>query len=409
MNFELRQRPMNVDRLRDSASTRSQRRLNFKGEGYNIIQGLKAISGAIGFNNLPKDQRQITFYSEGKSYWLHLENLLVATLERTDKSVCYLSSSLDDPGLMIKHPQLKTFFIGMGFVRDYVFQTIETPIMVMTMPDLNNFQVKRSRHNVHYVYVPHSLVSLHMIYRHGAFDHYDTICCAGPHHIQEIRAIEKKYNLPEKNLVALGYSRLDSLIEQAKKYPQSESENQCQHKKILIAPSWGSKGLIESGLGHRLVNELIALGHEVILRPHPQTIKFASNQVKKIVNLHEKNPHFTFESCVAGQESLHQSDIMVSDWSGAALEFAFALNRPVIFCDIPQKVNNPQYQDINLEPLEFSIRKTIGMIWDGQSPVAEIIELCEQKNKNVLHELSNQYVFNQGHADEVFTQFLGTV
>lgn len=375
----------------------------------NIRQGLKAISGAIGFNYLPKDQCQITFYSEGKNDWPHLHNLLVATLERTDKSVCYLSSSLDDPGLMLEHPQLKTFFIGMGFVRDYVFQAIETHIMVMTMPDLNNFQVKRSRNPVHYVYVPHSLVSLHMIYRHGAFDHYDTICCAGPHHVREIRAIEKKYHLPEKNLVELGYPRLDSLIEQAKKYPQSESENKCQQKKILIAPSWGPKGLIESGLGHRLVNELIEIDHEVILRPHPQTMKFASNQVKKIVHLHKESPRFTFENCVAGQESLHQSDIMVSDWSGAALEFAFALNKPVIFCDISQKVNNPHYQDMNLEPLEVSIRQMIGLIWDGQSPVAELIELFEQKSKSVLHELSHQYVFNQGHTDEVFTQFLRTV
>ncbi|GFN46189.1 NADH:ubiquinone oxidoreductase membrane subunit A [Candidatus Regiella insecticola] len=39
MNFELRQgdqgdRPMSVDKLRDSASTRRQRRRNLKGEGY---------------------------------------------------------------------------------------------------------------------------------------------------------------------------------------------------------------------------------------------------------------------------------------------------------------------------------------------------------------------------------------
>jgi len=49
MNFELRQggkgdRPMRVEILRDSASTRRQRRRNLKGEGYsrnqfNLIQG----------------------------------------------------------------------------------------------------------------------------------------------------------------------------------------------------------------------------------------------------------------------------------------------------------------------------------------------------------------------------------
>jgi len=45
----------------------------------------------------------------------------------------------------------------------------------------------------------------------------------------------------------------------------------------------------------------------------------------------------------------------------------------------------------------------------NESLIAEIIELCEQKSKNDLLELSHQYVFNQGHADEVFTQFLRTV
>ncbi|EGY28270.1 hypothetical protein Rin_00017950 [Candidatus Regiella insecticola 5.15] len=44
MNFELRQggqgdRPMSVDTLRDSASTRSQRGHNLKGEGYITDEG----------------------------------------------------------------------------------------------------------------------------------------------------------------------------------------------------------------------------------------------------------------------------------------------------------------------------------------------------------------------------------
>ena len=122
----------------------------------------KAISGVINFNGLAKEQRQITFYSEGKTYWPHLEGLLTNTLERSNKSVCYISSSIDDPGLMVEHPKLNTFFVGMGFVRDYFFQNLKTNIMVMTMPDLHNFQVKRSRHSVHYIFVQHSLVSFHM-------------------------------------------------------------------------------------------------------------------------------------------------------------------------------------------------------------------------------------------------------
>ena len=373
-----------------------------------ISQGLKATFGAIGFSNLPKEKRCITFYSEGKNYWPHLENLLYVTLEQTNKSVCYVSSSLDDPALLVKHPNLSTFFVGMGFVRDYFFQNLDTNIMVMTMPDLHNFQVKRSRHNVHYVYVQHSLVSLHMIYRHGAFDYYDTICAAGPHHVEEIRAIEAKYNLPHKNVVELGYSRLDSLIEKAKEYQENQPNENKMHKTILIAPSWGPEGLIESGLGKTLVEKLLNLGHEVILRPHPQTIKFAQHKVDEIKNQHKKNPRFTFEGNVSGQESLHQSDIMVSDWSGAALEYAFALNNPVIFCDVPRKVNNPNYQDIDIEPLEVYLREKIGVIWDGVSSISELIKHCEQKSKRDLRTLTDQHVFNAGHSDKIFDAILSS-
>tara|TARA_Y100000992_G_scaffold292001_1_gene248995 strand:- start:210 stop:1349 length:1140 start_codon:yes stop_codon:yes gene_type:complete len=374
-----------------------------------LSQGLKAISGAIGFTILPKEKRHITFYSEGKSYWPHLESLLHRTLEQTNKSVCYISSSLDDPGLMVEHPRLNTFFVGMGFVRDYFFQNLDTTMMVMTMPDLHSFQVKRSRHNVHYAYVQHSLVSLHMVYRHGAFDHYDTICAAGPHHVKEIRAIEAKYNLPPKNVVELGYSRLDSLIETAREYHRSTPIDKKTHKTILIAPSWGPEGVIESGLGKTLVKQLLNLEYEVILRPHPQTIKFSRGKVDEITNQHKGNPHFTFEGSVAGQQSLHQSDIMVSDWSGAALEYAFALNKPVIFCNVPRKVNNPNYQDIEIKPLEVSIREKIGVIWDGVSPVEELIDHCEQKSKRDLRTLTDQHVFNVGRSDRIFPEIMGVV
>ena len=367
--------------------------------------GLKAISGAIRFNNLPKNQRQITFYSEGKDYWAHIKGLLTSTLKKTDKSVCYVSSSLDDPGLIFEHPKLKTFFIGMGFVRDYFFQNLDTNIMIMTMPDLHNFQVKRSRHNVHYVYVQHSLVSLHMVYRQGAFDHYDTICAAGPHHVKEIRATEAKYNLPSKNIFELGYSRLDNLIHTSKDYPQFITVKKT-YRKILIAPSWGPEGIIESGLGKTLVQELLNLGHKVTLRPHPQTIKFAKSKIDEIKNEHKDNPSFTFEESINGQKSLHQSDIMVSDWSGAAIEYAIALNKSVIFCDVPRKVNNLNYGDIDIEPLEISIREEIGVIWDGVSSVGELVVRCEQKRKADLKELTNKYVFNAGRSDDIFYKYI---
>ena len=274
----------------------------------------------------------------------------------------------------------------------------------MTMPDLHNFQVKRSNYKVHYVYLQHSLCSLHMIYRHSAFNHYDTICAAGPHHVKEIREIEAKYKLPRKNIVKLGYSKLDDLTNTAKKYPKSicgHTKNK-KYKKILVAPSWGKEGIIESGLGEYIIKQLLNLGHEVVLRPHSQTIRFANEKLNKIKNQYKNNSSFTYEDSNVEQESLYKSDIMISDWSGVAIEYAFALNKPIIFCDVPRKVTNPYYLNIEIEPIEVLIRKQIGIIWNRKSSIEKAIKCCRKISKNNLHLLIDQYCFNLGSSDNIF-------
>jgi hypothetical protein len=315
----------------------------------------------IRFISLPKEQRSITFYSEGRNYWPHLEGIINELLDKSDLHVCYISSDKNDPGLFIKHARYFSFNIDEGFFRNWLFENIDTYILVMTMPDLNQFQIKKSKNKVHYVYIQHSLVSLHMAYREGAFDHFDTIFCAGPHHIKEIRAMEIKYDLPKKNLVEHGYGRLDSIIHTSKNKLLTKNFIK-KNKHALIAPSWGSEGTIESGKAEKLIDQLLELKFKVTLRPHPQTIKFSKNEIDKILAKHKNNSLFNYEKNVDGQESLHASDFMISDWSGAALDYAFGLNKPVFFLDIPRKINNPNYKDIGIEPFESFIRNIVGVI-----------------------------------------------
>ncbi len=372
---------------------------------YSFLDIFKRISNVIDFMSLSKEKRHFTFYSEGANYWPHLEGAVRELLCENRVHVCYISSSPDDPGLTIENNNYHTFYVGNGFIRDWLFQNIKTNYMIMTMPDLHRYQVKRSRHPVHYIYVQHSLVSLHMIYRTGAFDYYDTICCAGQHHVQEVRAMEQRYNLPPKRIFKHGYSRLDSLIRTAQQYSSKKETIEGDKKHILIAPSWGPKGTIESGLAKSLIGELLTLGHFVILRPHPQTLKFTRFKVADVVKLYRHNSRFVFEESVIEQDGLHQSDIMISDWSGVALEYAFSLHKPVIFCDVPKKINNPCYTDIDLIPIEVSIRETIGVIWNGREKISNCLERCDAVRQNLTQKLTDRYVFNRGISDQKFVEF----
>jgi hypothetical protein len=383
--------------------------MRFGGMINNIIEGALALKSAINFSTLTKESRRITFYSESASYYPHIELLLKTVLEQTNISVCLLSSSRNDTGLAVIHPRLNSFFIGSGFVRNYIFENIDTQLLILTMPDLNNFQVKRSRFNVHYVYTQHSLVSSHMIYRYRAFDHYDTILCAGPHHIAEIEATERRYNLRKKNLVKFGYPRLDRLINYGEQKIKKSVviDNYKKELLILIAPSWGPEGIIESGLCFKLIKKLLELGHKVIIRPHPQTIKFNNEKIIEIRNTFSLDDRVILELDVEGYGSFLSSDIMISDWSGVAMEYALGFKKPVIFCSVPKKINNPKYLEIDLVPLEVSIRNEIGTIWDTKSPIEKAIIECKNKSdQSKFESLTKKYVYNLKKSDEAFINLL---
>ncbi|MDA8649725.1 CDP-glycerol glycerophosphotransferase family protein [Alphaproteobacteria bacterium] len=367
---------------------------------------VRAFIDTLRLLNLKKQNRQIAFYSEGKNYWPHLAPLLESVLSKTNSTVSYISSALDDPGLRLSHQRYSAFYIGEGYLRNHVFLNFDFNSVVMTMPDLNRYQVKRSRHDVHYIYVPHSLVSLHMCYKNQAFQYYDTICCAGPHHVREIEAMSARLRWSSKNIIELGFPRLDSLI---KNKQRKVSIGGGRTKIVLIAPSWGPNGMIESRLCLSLIADLIQLNYSVILRPHPQTIKFNPIQVREIIKAFETSAQFKFEESVDGEQSLHNSNLMISDWSGAAIEYALALNKPVIFCNTPKKINNPNYADIEIEPVEVFIRDQIGLIWDGVVPIKPVIEKIEEFSTKNSKSLRAKFVFNQPNRVEDFVNFLNHI
>jgi YidC/Oxa1 family membrane protein insertase len=320
----------------------------------------RALKGLRDFSALDIDEREIVFYSEDKASWFFFEPIIKKLLETHGKKICYLTSSADDPVLTGQENKIKGFYIGSGWVRTYLFLTLEAGVMVMTMPNLETHYLKRSKaQSIHYVYVFHGLVSTTMIYKLGAFDHFDAVLCVGPHHIQEIQANEKLNNLKPKTLIESGYGRLDSIIEEARNRPQPV----CGGWKgqVLVAPTWGDYALLET-CAFELVTILLGSRYKVVYRPHPMTLRHRSKLLTQLNRQFEKNSDFCYETDVGSQESLHASDILITDWSGTAIEYAFGLERPVIFIDLPRKVNNPEYRKIPLEPFEVTIRSKIGVV-----------------------------------------------
>ena len=83
---------------------------------------------------------------------------------------------------------------------------LECDIVIMTMPDLEKYHIKRSRvkPNIEYVYVDHGCTSLNLTYRTGALDAFNTVFAVSRPQAIEVRAMERLRHTKKKRIVEYG-------------------------------------------------------------------------------------------------------------------------------------------------------------------------------------------------------------
>lgn len=354
------------------------------------------------FEDLKQNERDVVFYSENENSMLIFKSLISELTNKHNLNICYVTSSKDESILKKPNNRIKSFFIGDGVVRTKFFLNLKAKILIMTMPDLETFHIKKSKvYPVHYVYLFHSMVSTHLIYRRSAFEHFDSIFCVGNYQLDEIRSTEKLYDLKPKNLIRYGYSHLDNLLEKYSKRILLPKNNENKLH-ILLAPSWSDDGLFEN-ISEKVIDILLREGYKVTFRPHPMTQKKSKKKINRMSEKFSKNESFLLEQNISNFDSFLFSDIMITDWSGAALEFAFAFEKPVLFIDVPKKINNPEYEKIPQVPIEVSIREKIGKIilpTDLELIPNEIKMLYGQTKelRDKITKIRNELIFNVGES-----------
>mgnify|MGYP001388472983 FL=1 len=354
------------------------------------------------FEDLKQNERDVVFYSENENSMLIFKSLISELTNKHNLNICYVTSSKDESILKKPNNKIKSFFIGDGVVRTKFFLNLKAKILIMTMPDLETFHIKKSKvYPVHYVYLFHSMVSTHLIYRRSAFEHFDSIFCVGNYQLDEIRSTEKLYDLKPKNLIRYGYSHLDNLLEKYSKRILLPKNNENKLH-ILLAPSWSDDGLFEN-ISEKVIDILLREGYKVTFRPHPMTQKKSKKKIDRMTEKFSKNESFLLEQNISNFDSFLFSDIMITDWSGAALEFAFAFEKPVLFIDVPKKINNPEYEKIPQVPIEVSIREKIGKIilpTDLELIPNEIKMLYGQTKelRDKITKIRNELIFNVGES-----------
>jgi len=358
------------------------------------------------FEKLTDKERSIIFYAENEASMNHFRLLISELTEIKNLQICYVTSVKNDPIFSSKNKNILPFYIGDGTTRTKFFLTLKTKILIMDMPDLDRFHIKRSKvYPVHYIYIFHSMFSIHSYLREGALDNYDTIFCVGEHHKKEIRATEERYGLKEKKLIEYGFGRLDTLMWEKKKFQKTDMKNK---NLVLITPTYGENNLLKI-CGKDLIKILLQEGFTVMLRPHYKILKDSKKLINSIIESFGNNPDFILEEGIIPSEKFHNSKCMISDWSGISLEYAFTFERPVILIDLPKKNLNPNSGDIPMEPIEISIREKIGHVVSPNNleKIPEIIKNLDNDNfSEQIRKIRSELVYNIGKSAKIGAEII---
>lgn len=353
--------------------------------------------------------KHLVFYSESSGFYKYYKGIIEYILKNTNIAVHYITSDPNDQVFAISQsqPRLKPYYIAEKRLITLMMK-LDCDVMVMTMPDIENFHIKRSyvRKDIEYVYVPHCIDSINMTMRTGAVDHYDSVLCVGKHQKEEITNTEAVYGLPHKTLVDWGYTLLDEMRAQ---YAASAHEDK-PWKKILIAPSWQKDNIVDSCL-EEILDTLKGRGYQITVRPHPQEVRLKQAYMEQLEAKYAADRDVEIQTDFSSNSTVFESDLLITDWSGITYEYAFTTLRPVLFIDTPMKVMNPEYEKINTPPINIWMREVIGAVVkpDELEKLPEAVERLlsgRDEYRERIDRFVHEYVYNLGNSGEVGAKYI---
>lgn len=355
--------------------------------------------------------KKIVFYSEKNGFYKYYKNIIEEIIRRTNIVVHYITSDPLDEVFQMESEQFKPYYIGDNRMI-VLMMKMETDIMVMTTPDLENFQLKRSyvKKDTEYVYVPHDVNSSNLTFHKNALDHFDTIFTSGPKNKEEIAEREEKYKLPEKHLVEWGSGVIDNMTVSYQQMMRESVLQGEQKKTILIAPSWQKDNILDSCI-EQMLGELVKTDYHIVVRPHPQYVRHFEGKIDALAEKFRKYD-VEFQKDFSSNKTVYMADLLVTDWSSISFEYAFSTLKPVLFINTPMKVVNEDYQELKTVPIDLELRNTIGVSLEPDSIPEQIVPAVnkllfdKQFSTAAMEELKNRYIYHPMESGKVGAEYL---
>lgn len=359
---------------------------------------------------LSGQRKKLVFYSERNGFYKYYRNIIEEIIRRTNIVVHYITSDPEDEVFALESEQFKPYYIGENRLI-VLMMKLEADIMVMTTPDLENFHLKRSyvKKDIEYIYVPHDVNSANLTFHKDALDHFDTIFVSGIQNKAEIEEREEKYQLSRKNLVEWGSSVIDNMTEAYEEMRKNAPEEGNGKKTILIAPSWQKDNILDSCI-EGLLEGLKGEGYRIIVRPHPQYVRHFEGKMDALAKQYAVDG-IEVQKDFSSNKTVYMADVLVTDWSSIAFEYAFSTLKPVLFINTPMKVVNPEYQELQTRPIDLVLRDKVGIslepgrLEDASQAVHSLL-YDNRFSTESLAALRDTYIYNVGSSGVVGARYI---
>lgn len=284
-----------------------------------------------------------------------------------------------------------------GMVGYAYLNHIEATVLATTTPQLDVMTFRRSRRVRNYVMVQHALGECRFV-RPYAYDYFDTVFCCGEVLKKNIRRMEALRASPPKTLLETGLPHYEALIARRDAAPP-RSGRTC----VLVAPSWGPLSMFEA-YGTDFIAG-IAQKFQVIVRPHPQMRVSQPALFERIL----ATPGVEVDTSRTPSDAMSRADILLSDISGIAHEFAFIYERPVVVIDRHLEPGGLEGELLGGES-EVKQRCSEFIVPLPGTRIAEVSEelarVLAAHSPQRLRQVRDELVYHFGHASEVASRQL---
>ncbi len=380
---------------------------NSKKKNKTIVDSEK---NAVGFDS----DNNIVLFNEGRIYWNTFKPVVEALIKKQVR-FSYYTMDVDDPCLLIDNSYMYNKYIGKGYFAFHKISNLKANVVLSTTPNIGTkgFPVPRSNGIKTLVHVFHAFDDL-TCYHKGSLDNYDAVMLVGPFEIPILRKLEQLRELPEKELYPAGLPYLDELYNKRQtsittaNSSETDQQSDSHTQTVLVASSWGEKGCLRH-YGIRFIEVLAKAGFQVIIRPHPQSLKVEQGFIGKIKNQLSEYDNVKWDFSIDSSASMKAADILISDTSSIRVDFLCLYQKPFITLPIPFE---------NMQAFEMADLKTSwkeeALAEIGYTVKEEEIEqidrivnsLLTTRSLKDLAEFRDNNIYNFGYSGEAIAEYL---